>query len=203
MYSQHDEEGIIADYFGTFVGTLLSLGENDGTSLSNTRRLLEKGWGGVLVEPSDVAFTKLKTAYQNHPNVQCIKVAVGVQDAIVELHVNDSHLGKGDTGLLSTLLTTERDRWGNTETFHVERVRCVTFKTLLQMSTVTKFDLISIDIEGMDYDVLRQMNLKELGCRMLVVEYNWKDEGKYTDYVSQFGYILIAKNPGNLIYVTQ
>jgi hypothetical protein len=35
-----------------------------------------------------------------------------------------------------------------------------------------KFDIISIDIEGMDYEVLSQMNLDELGCKILCIEFN-------------------------------
>src|SRR5262245_12533077 len=44
LYSQNDEEGIIAGYFGGRTGTLLDIGAYDGVSFSNSRRLIESGW---------------------------------------------------------------------------------------------------------------------------------------------------------------
>ncbi len=36
-YSQNQEQQVILDYFGNKVGRLLSIGENDGETLSNSR----------------------------------------------------------------------------------------------------------------------------------------------------------------------
>ncbi len=59
MYSQNNEEQIIIEYFKDFKGHLLDIGANDGLTLSNSRKLIELGWTGDLVEPSPNAFQKL------------------------------------------------------------------------------------------------------------------------------------------------
>ena len=47
-FSQNQEEDVILKYFEYLpVGTFLSIGENDGQTLSNVRALAEKGWHGV------------------------------------------------------------------------------------------------------------------------------------------------------------
>ena len=53
----------------------------------------------------------------------------------------------------------------------------------------------------MDYDVLIQMNLTELDCKVLCVEFNGKDMQKYVDYATQHGMALVQQNPENLIFL--
>ena len=75
-----------------------------------------------------------------------------------------------------------------------------TFKNKFHLES-QNFDIISIDIEGMDYDVLSQMNLTELDCKVLCVEFNGKDMQKYIDYAQLHGMILQHQNPENLIFL--
>lgn len=62
------------------------------------------------------------------------------------------------------------------------------------------WDFITIDIEGMDYAVLSQLDLTEHECKCLCVEWNGQDEDKFTDYAAKHGLTLISKNPENLIF---
>lgn len=60
MYSQLDEERVIVDWFkDREPGNYLDIGAWDGISMSNTRRLAELGWHGVLVEPGAKNFVAL------------------------------------------------------------------------------------------------------------------------------------------------
>jgi FkbM family methyltransferase len=196
MYSQNNEEQLILDYFGpVFKGTCLDLGANDGETLSNTRACIERGWKGVMVDASTEMCEKLRRF-----DVQVHNVAMGNTDGFLTFYESGEHLGKGDRSLVSTIVPSEMDRWAN-ETFTPVTVECVTFATLLTRSAHKTFDLISIDIEGMDLDVLRQMDLTALGCKMLIVEFNGKDQPDFDWYCAVHGMKLYAKNAENLIYV--
>jgi len=59
MYSQNDEEKFVCEYFQGRTGRFLDIGAYDGVQLSNTRKLLELGWSGVLVEPGAANFCRL------------------------------------------------------------------------------------------------------------------------------------------------
>ena len=72
-YSQYREDLIVFDYFNGKVGNLLDLGANDGITFSNSRLLIENGWGGVLVEASPLTFKKLETLYENSSKVICVE----------------------------------------------------------------------------------------------------------------------------------
>jgi FkbM family methyltransferase len=196
MYSQNNEEQLILDYFGpVFKGTCIDLGANDGVTLSNTRACIERGWKGVMVDASTDMSDKLRRF-----DVEVHNVAMGNTDGFLTFYESGEHLGKGDRSLVSTIVASEMDRWTN-ETFTPVTVECVTFATLLTRSAHKTFDLISIDIEGMDLDVLRQMDLTALGCKMLIVEFNGKDQPDFDWYCAVHGMKLYAKNAENLIYV--
>jgi len=55
-------------------------------------------------------------------------------------------------------------------------------------------------VEGLDYAVLAQMDLANLGVQMVCVEHNNKDQQKFDDLVIPQGYKLVHKNYENLIY---
>lgn len=203
-FSQNGEQQIIVNYFnkinGDHVITFLDLGANDGKTLSNTHALALLGCKGHIVEPCEIPYSKAKALYEGNKNIQVSNVAVGTENGEFEILSSDSHLKNGDTDLLSTLKKSETKRWGNTQKFTPQKVKVVDFKTFLESSKLKTFDFISIDIEGMDYDVLVQMDLKSLDCKMLCIETNSIEDQKYIDYCAKFGMKVIHKNGENLIF---
>lgn len=199
-YSQSTEEQIILDYFGDKTGTLLSLGENDGETFSNSKALIEKGWVATLFEPSPEAFKKLIELHQWNPNIVCIEKAVSNFNGKTVFFHSGEHIGKGDISLLSTLKKEETKRWGDTAKFEEIEVDCIDFKKLLELSPYKTFDFISIDCEGVEIDILKQMNFDELETKLLCVENNGKDEDKFNEIIIPFGFTIIHRTAENLIY---
>ena len=65
-YTQYGEEGIITEIFRRLnieKGFFVEFGAMDGIDISNTRSLWEKGWKGVMIEPSEGLFKALKHNY--------------------------------------------------------------------------------------------------------------------------------------------
>jgi len=90
MYSQNNEEDVILNYFGSFVGTFLDCGANDGVTLSNTRALAERGWCGVLVEPSPKAYARLKENCKNYGCIYTYPFALGITNGTITLKDSSS-----------------------------------------------------------------------------------------------------------------
>ena len=196
-YSQGLEQETILNHMKDFKGTLLSIGENDGETLSNVRQLILNGYAAVLVEPAETPFAKLKELYKDNPNVECLNVAISDTEGMVTFYESGEHLGKGDSGLLSTLVPEEMKRWN--DDFKQTITRSIKMDTLLDISPYKTFDLISIDAEGKDYEILSQIDLT--GCKLLIVETNSIEDKKYIDYCKNFGMRLVFKNAENLIFV--
>lgn len=197
-YSQNNESEIIARYFGDHVGTFLSVGENDGITLSNVYDLTLKGWNGTCVEASPTAYRRLETLYLGKQHT-LIQAALTDFNGEITLYESGEHLMKGDVSLLSTVVPGEMQRWKK-ESFTPVKVPAINFLTMLGISKIKKFDFISLDIEGAELDVLVQMDLKALGCRLLCVEFNGQRQVEFDAIVLPQGYLLTHKNGENLIY---
>lgn len=202
MYSQNSEERIIADYFGDFIGTLLDIGANDGITFSNSYALLNKGWRGWLIEPDREAYNKLWALYKDRQNhtITCYNIAVGNESKDVKFYKSGTHLNKGDTGLLSTVSKPDYEKWKSITEYKEYKVRMVSFLHLYKNWIPEKIDFITIDAEGMDLIILKQMDLNALGCKCICVEWNGENKAEFDNYITPFGLKLIHQNNENLIY---
>ena len=200
MYSQNNEEQIILNYFGESKGHLLDLGANDGKTFSNSLKLIENGWSADLVEASPKTFDKLNLLHSERKDVKCHKIAVSNVNGTVKFHDSGTLLGGSDESLVSTLNPSEKLRWKGTVDYNEIVVESVTFNNLLNLTKKPTFDFITIDIEGVDWIVLKQIDLKEVGCKMLIIENNGKEALKYVMYCKQFGLKLLSSNQENLIF---
>lgn len=199
-YSQGMEQDIILAHFGASQGTYLDAGSNDGITLSNTYALSLLGWKGVCVEPSPTAFDRLKTLYFGNPNIETHNVAMGSSNGMTILYDSGQHLGNGDHGLLSTVNETELARWRSTNTaFLPTSVQMIDFQELMDRTMFKKFDFISMDIEGSELEVLEQMDLTELGCKLICIEVNDRDITPYVAHCKKHGMELMKqRTPENI-----
>lgn len=184
-YSQNNEQEIILKYFGKFIGTFCDIGANDGKTFSNTAALADKGWGGVLVEPSDRGYNSLLERYKNNKNITLLKCAV-----------TDKHekrmMDIGSDSLLSTFIPETKKQWEKIVTFTPTEIDCITFSELPNQP----YDFISIDAEGMDWIILQQIDLSN--TKMICIEYG-KRRDLIASYCVRYGMHPISFNAENLI----
>ena len=206
-HGQNQEDRIVYEYFNGFMGSLLSIGENTGTVISNCRALIENDWGGILVEPSPKAFRSLFHRYYNHSKVWCFNAAISDYTGKATFYESGEHLGVGDVALLSTLDKNELKRWeGTNNKFEETEVLVWDFNELQKKVTNTgrsnKYQFINVDAEGLDLKILYQMDLKELDCQCLCIEHNGNPEvfHRIECHAIDFGLKQIAVNPENVIY---
>lgn len=188
-FSQNNEEEIILNYFGGVKGILLDLGANNGKTFSNSRQLLLNEWTGVLIEPTN-AFTPLQELYRYREDVKCFNVAVGNETKKGILHQ-----------CLDTLVSSAHEAnktiWG-IERFTDIEVDFYSFADLLKLADCYHFDFITIDCEGSDMDILRQIDLNAIGCKCICIEFgNHLEEMK--QYCSKFGMRELDVTNENLI----
>lgn len=202
MYSQSNEEAVILSYFGERRGTFLDIGANDGITLSNTRALAELGWCGVCVEPSPKAFRKLKSLYESaNGKKKCFYVyecAIGNHNGKAILHESGPLLGVEDVALVSTLDEKETERFKRTVKYEPVEVKVFKWKTFYNRLYIKDFNFISLDVEGLELDILKQMDVSK--TEMICVETNGSAEKKKELDELLTGFKVIYKSPENLIY---
>lgn len=198
MYSQNNEEKLILDYFKDHIGTFIDIGANDGVTLSNTRALAERGWKGVLVEPSPKAYARLVENYKTFDGIYTYPYCISHSNKDFTLHESSALLGKDDIGLVSTFHDHEKERFKSVVSYTPVTCKCFRWKTFLNRLTIKQFDLISLDAEGNDIVILEQIDLKD--TKMVIVEWNGipSNKTRFTELCK--GFRLIAENGENLIF---
>jgi FkbM family methyltransferase len=171
MYSQNQEEAHILQYFkGDHNITLLDIGANDGKTFSNSLALIERGASAVLVEPSPKAFERLKALhFDRTETVLCLSVAIGNKSGRVTLHESGPHMVH-DLSLLSSVSIKETIKWRETVQFEEVEVNMITYPDLQRLCGIKDFDFITIDAEGLDLEILKQIDLTN--ARLVCVEHN-------------------------------
>ena len=196
MYSQNKEEQVILDYFGFIQGTFADIGANDGVTFSNTKMLAERGWKGILLEPSPKAYAKLKEIYKGIDGVYTYPFAIGDHNGTAILNESASLINSHDVALVSTFKEEEMQRFRSITSYTPVEVKVFRWKTFLNRVKYKTFDFISIDAEGLDLDILRQIDLSN--TRMVCVEWNGKQKDEFMAACS--GFRLIHENGENLIF---
>lgn len=173
--SESEEDLIIYNFFKRserpgFVGKILDIGANDGITFSNSYALINLGWRADLIEPAPKAFTKLKNLYNNNSNVELHNFAIGNTNGEIDFYDTDKLdidvLHKKDNVSLTSSIYKD---WSYTN--EKIKIKCMTFNNFLGINKNKEWDCITIDTEGLDYDIFRQINMVKLNCKCLCIEY--------------------------------
>lgn len=204
-YSQNQEDLFVLKYFGDYRGTLLSIGENDGLTLSNARLLIEMGWKAHLIEPASV-FTKLQALYAGNDEVQCYNYGIGDKAGVVPFYESSNHVpGGADKALVSSVDYEETVKWRNTGVeFSESNIQLKTFGDFwIDDASGPDLDFISIDAEGFDWAILQQIPLDVVKCKCLCIEWNgdFKLGRQIRKYCAEFNMRLAHENRENLIFI--
>lgn len=124
-YSQYGEECYLREIFkhiGTTNKYLVDIGANDGKWLSNTRRFIEDGWDGILIDGKD--FPGVKKHFVTQENILGIFKKYKVPEEFDLLSID---IDGNDYWVLKQILTIYRPRLIISE-FNAEHTDCKTIK---------------------------------------------------------------------------
>lgn len=204
-YSQHGEDLVIYDYFKGRTGNFLDIGANDGITISNTCKLLKNGWSGTYIEGSPFVFDKLKSNVID-TGTQCLNYFLSNKKGYSSLYCNtkifDESMPKETIDMLSTIDEKSYLRCKEWGSFRQMEIECFTFYDIEKELEFNEYQVISIDIEGLDYEVLSQIDLNKYGTEIVVIEYNHSKEKRkeIIDYCNNFSlYKIIFDNQINII----
>jgi len=192
LYSQNDEEKFILEAVGGEPGVFLDIGAWDGKTFSNTAALVDRGWWGVLVEPSPSSFNTLLARYGSNPNLQLVHAAIGTDAGLVKWW------DAGGDGV-STTSQEHHALWKDTANyFPPYYLAQITLLDLWEMfPEVRKAGVISIDTEGTSGELFKVAR-GLFSPKVWVVEYDLKD-AELIEYAHN--YECVHKSSENLVLV--
>jgi FkbM family methyltransferase len=190
-YCQYDEEVFLLNHFGDKKGFLVDIGAADGIRNSNSRKLIEKGWRGLLVEPGEVNFKKLTDIYSSNDRIILENCGCSYEnkDAIFYHDYND------DAHQISTFSVNQKDICLELYSceFVEKTVKLVKTMDLLKKHNISKIDFMSIDTESYDENVLLGLEFNKIDIELICVE-------RDSDILKKNGYKKIHSNAGNIFY---
>lgn len=147
-------------------GFYVDVGAYDPVKYSNTFGFYLKGWNGINIDPSPEAFKKFKKARPNDINVN-----VGISDTPGKLTYYSFKEAAFNT--FSKSLAESYKTPFDTSQIKVERLDRVLDACNIPASGI---DLMSIDVEGMDLQVLKSNDWKRYRPRVIAVEFATGDD---------------------------
>jgi FkbM family methyltransferase len=181
------ETRLVWDFFDKKTsGIFVEVGANHPKDANQTWFLEQQGWSGLLVEPNPELF---KLLCEQRPRSRAVQAAVGSQSGEVELLLGVDHQH-------STLVPTLGDPMSGKKV----KVPLRTLDSILREAGVTVIDFLSIDVEGMELQVLQGLNLEKYAPRLILMEEHRRDYSKH-NHLRQHGYRLVRRTGRNNWYV--
>lgn len=188
-YSQYNEESLILSQVPE-TGRFLDIGAFHPTCFSNTRALFERGWSGVMVEPSPGPFRALLDAYGKEPRIKLINAAIGPDRHCYEFHATDD--------AVSTMDPAQFDKWKNAADFHgTFYVVTITLEDVFRQFG-GGYDFVNIDTEGSSVDVLRALLATEALPKCICVEHDGRVD-EVRGLALARGYAVLMDNGTNMV----
>lgn len=172
-YAQAGEDRVLKFLFrsmGINRITYLEIGTNNPIDINNTYYFYVEGSRGVCVEPNPSLISKIK---KHRPEDICLNIGISPDGEEGELDFyifDDSDSEKG----LSTFSKTEAENVENTTHIKIGEIKKIPVtpinKVLAQYFSSIAPDLISIDVEGLDLEILKTIDFNKHRAIAICVE---------------------------------
>jgi FkbM family methyltransferase len=156
-----------------------------------------------LLEPSSV-YSRCKELHKDNELVRAYQLGIAQQNGIIDFYESGSFEGH-DKALVSCINPDEMKRWGSSVSFEKTEAQFLTFEDFLIKYKMDekRFDFISIDAEGFDWDILSQIDLDLHQTQCVCIEWNSLNDLDllFTKYCNNFGLYEEERNAENIIFV--
>lgn len=203
-FSQVGEDRIL-DFLFSSLGirhpSYLDIGTNHPVIGSNSYFFYQRGSRGVCVEPDPVLFEMIK---RKRPKDICINAGIGMNET------SEADFYIFPVSGWNTFSKKEAEyRKANGQPYNkVIRMPLKNINTIIRGNFKTNPDFISIDVEGLDFDIVKSLDFETLAPKVLVIETirfgdSDKQEKQNTiiDFILSKGYKVYADTFVNTIFL--
>lgn len=190
-------------------GCFVEVGAYDGLFVSNSYGLVRRGWRGLMFEPHPVYANECRNNLRRFPNCKVVETAVG-SPGTSELVIHQAGaLSTANTTLLAEYQETSWAR-GSLSKESV-RVQSRTLDELLREHEIpVKFDLLIVDVEGLESEVFEGFSINHWQPQMMIVEVadthpdlssTQKQDAALVRKLENSGYLIVYKDAINTVFV--
>jgi FkbM family methyltransferase len=197
-FAQEGEDLILERMFGDQQrGIYVDVGAHHPRLYSNTYRLYRRGWHGVNIDAAPGSMSLFRTMRPRDINLE-LGVAATAEERTLFVF-DEPALNTFDAERARSLAQPPY-------TIVAERaVRCAPLSQILREHSIGAIDLLTIDAEGLDFEVLQTLDWDVSRPRVVLTEQFSRDIAALLDteqhaYLRDRGYALAAKTHNSLFY---
>jgi len=197
-YSQYNQDSFIdSELHMKTDGVFVDIGAWDGIRYSNSY-FFEKNrnWTGLCVEPLPNEFKEL---LKNRTCI-CINCAISPDEGSKKfLMINHPDGGGMLSGLVDGYNKAHMKRVNKfKDNISIMNIRCRRINNILEEYKLFNIDYCSIDVEGFDFKILKDIDFNSFNIKMFSIENNYKDDIR--SFMSSKNYSFIKKLGCDEIY---
>jgi len=202
-YAQEGEDLVLRRLFDHGrTGFYVDVGCHHPFRFSNTYLFYKLGWRGICVDPLPGAAALFR---RWRPRDVALEIGVSTEPTTLTYHMfNEPALNTFDPAL-----ATARDGVRHYRIIDRKPVPVVPLASILHdhlEAPETRIDFLSVDVEGLDLDVLRSNDWKRFRPRAVVVESLGSDlmslaRDPIVDFMDSVGYLAFAKTGQSVVFV--
>ncbi len=165
----------------------VQVGAHNGVTSDPFSSMLTAGqWNALLIEPQKPFVDLLRTIYADRDKVSCCHAAIGPSDGSVKMYMVRSDVAglpywaSQLASLRYEVIASHEDRIPGLREWIVEvDVPSRRLSTLIREATFPRVDLLAIDVEGYDFEVVKQIDQLEQLPQMVYYEHRHLSESDY------------------------
>jgi len=184
---------------GDWPQIFVDVGANNGFYGSNSFPFVARGWRSVLIEPHPRAFERLQKLHTGKSSTTCLNIACADEAGEFPLYLSVNDDSSRATLCADDTAMFRRDRSNNFKMVRVERLDTV----LKAHGIPDDFGILSIDAEGMDYEVLLGLDLKRWRPRLIVTEDSGSKVEKKAKRLAEHQYQQVDKCDANSFWLSK
>lgn len=191
-WSQEGEDLILTRYFSQRGGCFIDVGAHHPYRYSNTYRLYRKGWRGVNIDPLPGMKLLFDSERPEDINIEC---AISTQEG--KAHYYMFNLPQLNT-FSKQNADLQKEKWPLKEikSLNVYRLDQI----LKEIDFAKKIDLLSIDVEGLEMEVLKSNDWDKYIPKVIVVENLNSEDNSVDKYLNGLGYKRFANTINSYFY---
>ena len=201
-YSQEGEDIILRRLFGKQdTGFYVDVGAHHPKRFSNTYFFYKMGWRGINI---DAMPGSMKSFKKIRPRDINLEKAIADKKQVLTYYIFNEPALNG----FSKELSEERDGKGNYFIKFTKDIETTTLNEILDnyLPKNQEIDFLSIDVEGLDFVVLKSINLEKYKPKIILIEILGSslseiNNNEISKYLINYGYSIYAKTINTVIFI--
>lgn len=201
-YSQEGEDMILRRLFGNqLTGFYVDVGAHHPKRFSNTFFFYKKGWNGINIDAMPGSMKLFNKQRRRDINIE--QPISDTEEVLTYYAFNEPALNG-----FSKKISNDRDGKGDYNIIFKQEMKTARLDDILLEyipSNIAEIDFLSIDVEGLDFMVLKSLDFERYRPKVILIEILGSDlamlmDSDITHYLEKLGYLIYAKAVNTVVF---